>query len=269
MKKLLIVLITYLLITPCVSYATSANQLLKLAVASNFRTAAIEIANIFTSETGNEIIISSASTGKLYAQIINGAPFDIFLAADESTPIHLENKNLTVDGSRFTYAYGRLVLCSLDLKQLINPELYVANFEKFNKIAIANPKLAPYGAAALEVLKNLNLYESAVNKLIYGENINQAFQYVASGSADIGIVAFSQVKSYHTDIVSSYWVIPDNLYKPIPQQAVLLSRAKDSKIAYEFLSFMKGALAKKIMEENYGYYVETGDKSTDLDKNAS
>ena len=157
MKKYLIILLAFIYVTPCVSYARNADQTLKLAVASNFRTAAVEIANIFTSQTGNEVNISSASTGKLYAQIINGAPFDIFLAADESIPMQLENKNLTVDGSRFTYACGRLVLWGMDKKTPINSEQLIKWFDGYNKIAIANPKLAPYGAAALDVLKNLVL----------------------------------------------------------------------------------------------------------------
>ena len=184
---------------PCTSYARNTDQILKLAVASNFRTAVTEIANIFTSKTGNEINISSASTGKLYAQIINGAPFDIFLSADELTPIQLEKNKLTVDGSRFTYAYGRLVLLSLDSKTSINSEQYLVNLEKINKIAIANPKLSPYGAAALDVLKNLAMYDTVVSKLVYGENISQAFQYVVSRSAEIGFVSLSQVKSFYTN----------------------------------------------------------------------
>jgi len=253
MKKYFIGLLVYLAISPCIAYAHNTDQTLKLAVASNFRTAAIEIADIFTSQTGYAVNISSASTGKLYAQIINGAPFDIFLAADESTPMQLESNRLAVDGTRFTYAYGRLVL--LNIKASNNSKQNVVDFKKFNKIAIANPKLAPYGAAALDVLKNLGIYESVVNKLVYGENINQAFQYVASKSTEIGFVALSQVRSYYSDTFKGYWIIPDSLYRPIPQQAVLLSRARDTKIAYEFIRFMKSTFAKKIMEENYGYYI--------------
>ena len=261
MKRYFIILLVYLAVTPGVSYAHNNEQTLRLAVASNFRTAAIEIANIFTSKTGYKVNISTASTGKLYAQIINGAPFDIFLSADEATPIKLEKNKLAVDGSRFTYAYGRLALLGLDLKASINSEKIITNFTKFNKIAIANPKLAPYGLAAIDALENLALYDSVVNKLIYGENINQTFQYIASGSVDIGFVALSQVKSYYADDFDGYWVVPDSLYKPIPQQAVLLSRAKDSKVANEFLSFIKRKLVRKIMEENYGYYIEKDDKT--------
>ena len=260
MKKYFIGLLVYLAISPCISYALNTDQTLKLAVASNFRTAAIEIADIFTSQTGYKVNISSASTGKLYAQIINGAPFDIFLAADETTPILLENKKLTVEGSRFTYTYGRLVLRGLNLKDPVKSEQYINNLKNFNKIAIANPKLAPYGLAAIDALKNLALYDSVVTRLIYGENINQTFQYVVSGSVDIGFVALSQVKSYYTDDFDGYWVVPDSLYKPIPQQAVLLSRATDSKAAYEFLSFLKTALVKNILEERYGYFMEKDDK---------
>lgn len=261
MKNYFIVFLVYLLVTPCISYARNTDETLKIAVASNFRTAAIEITDIFTSQTGNKVIISSASTGKLYAQIINGAPFDIFLAADESTPMRLENKNLTIGDSRFTYAYGRLVLWGLDLKAPVNSEQYVAKFGKYNKIAIANPKLAPYGAAAVDVLKNLGLYDNAVTKLVYGENINQTFQYVASKSTEIGFVSLSQAKNYYNDTVAAYWIIPDNLHKPIRQQAVLLSRAKDSKVAYDFLNFMKSTLVKRLLEENYGYYIEKDDNS--------
>ena len=252
-------MLAYLFMAPCTSYARNTDQILKLAVASNFRTAVTEIANIFTSKTGNEINISSASTGKLYAQIINGAPFDIFLSADELTPIQLEKNKLTVDGSRFTYAYGRLVLLSLDSKTSINSEQYLVNFEKINKIAIANPKLAPYGAAALDVLKNLAMYDTVVSKLVYGENISQAFQYVVSRSAEIGFVSLSQVKSFYTNTFDGYWIIPNNLHRPINQQAVLLLHGKDSRIAYEFLSFMKSTMVKKILREKYGYYFERED----------
>lgn len=252
-------MLAYLFMAPCTSYARNTDQILKLAVASNFRTAVTEIANIFTSKTGNEINISSASTGKLYAQIINGAPFDIFLSADELTPIQLEKNKLTVDGSRFTYAYGRLVLLSLDSKTSINSEQYLVNLEKINKIAIANPKLSPYGAAALDVLKNLAMYDTVVSKLVYGENISQAFQYVVSRSAEIGFVSLSQVKSFYTNTFDGYWIIPNNLHRPINQQAVLLLHGKDSRIAYEFLSFMKSTMVKKILREKYGYYFERED----------
>lgn len=259
MNKYLIILLAYLFMAPCTSYARNTDQILKLAVASNFRTAVTEIANIFTSKTGNEINISSASTGKLYAQIINGAPFDIFLSADELTPIKLEKNKLTVDGSRFTYAYGRLVLLGLDSKTSINSEQYFVNFEKINKIAIANPKLAPYGTAALDVLKNLAIYDTVVSKLVYGENISQAFQYVASRSAEIGFVSLSQVKSFYPNTFDGYWIIPNNLHRPINQQAVLLLHGKDSRIAHEFLSFMKSTTVKKILREKYGYYFERED----------
>ncbi len=255
MKKYFLILFACVLVAPRFLYAGNDEQKLSLAVASNFRIAAIEIAAIFTDQTGNEINISSASSGKLYAQIINGAPFDIFFAADETTPIQLERKKLIVAGSRFTYAYGRLVLWGLDLNTSNDSGQYFNDFEKFNKIAIANPKLAPYGAAAVDALKNLALYDGVVNKLVYGENINQTFQYVVSKSAEIGFVSLSQVKIFYDDSFNEYWVIPDELHKPIRQQAVLLLRAKDSKIAYEFLRFMKSGLVKKMLKEKYGYYL--------------
>ncbi len=233
-KKLSIVILFFNIIIFPVNLA--ASERLLVAVASNFHKPALAIAREFEKNNPYEVIISSASTGKLYAQIINGAPFDIFLAADEITPKRLEDKNYTVKGSRFTYAYGRLVLWGKPGSESGGIDMNHLKTDELQKVAIANPKLAPYGQAAREVLINLNLYNDIESKLIYGENINQTFQYIITGAAEAGFVAMSQIYILHDKLYGNYWVVPEVLYKPIRQQAVLLTRASDSKAASFFLT---------------------------------
>lgn len=229
---------------------------IRIAVASNALEAIKYLANEFSDRTGHKVMISSGSTGKLYAQIINGAPFDLFLAANSSEPIRLEKAGLSVKGSRRSYAIGRLALLStenefnnlVELKNLLDQLIS----RESNRFAIANPDTAPYGLAARQALQNYDLWKKVQPKLIKGENINQAFQYVASGNVQYGLVALSQIKKYKFP-PSRYVVLPDSSYESIDQQAVILLRAKENLVAREFLSYISGDLAGKVLSEKFGY----------------
>jgi molybdate transport system substrate-binding protein len=215
-----------------------------VAVAANFATPAKHLAEPFLRENGHRVVLSSGSTGKFYAQIRSGAPFEVLLSADEATPRRLEEDGLAVRGTRFTYATGRLALYSAQP----NPPMGEALLRKndFQRLAIANPRLSPYGAAAQEVLEKLGLWANLRSKLVQGENIAQTFQFVSSGNAELGFVALSQVQG------GSHWVVPATLHAPLKQDAVLLARGKDSAAAASFLEFLRSPLARKIVH-SYGY----------------
>ncbi|WP_135076324.1 molybdate ABC transporter substrate-binding protein [Terasakiella sp. SH-1] len=205
-----------------------------VAVASNFTAPMKEIAHVFEKETGHRVIVSFGSTGKLYAQILHGAPYEVFLAADQHRPRLAEEKGLAVQGTRFTYALGRLALVpQIDLK-----------VEKFSKLAMANPKTAPYGQAAQATLQALGVYDQLKDKLIFGENIAQTYQFSQSSPQIVGLVALSQVKG-QKDI----WVVPEKLHQPIAQDAVLL---KETTLGKAFLAYLQGTQAKAIIT-HYGY----------------
>ena len=215
-----------------------------VAVAANFATPAKQLAEPFLRESGHRVVLSSGSTGKFYAQIKSGAPFEVLLSADEATPRRLEEDGLAVPGTRFTYATGRLALWSARPNLPMGEALLRKN--DFQRLAIANPRLAPYGAAAQEVLEKLGLWADVRPKLVQGENIAQTFQFVSSGNAELGFVALSQVQG------GSHWVVPAALHAPLKQDAVLLARGKDSAAAASFLEFLRGPLARKIVH-SYGY----------------
>jgi len=219
-----------------------------VAVASNFTDTVKDIAERFEAKTGHRITLVFGSTGRLYAQIKNGAPFDAFFAADVREPELLEKEGLALPGSRFTYAVGRLVLWSLKAGY-VDREGKVLKQMDFQHLAIANPKLAPYGRAAQEVLQARGVWEQLSERLVCGENISQTFQFVKSGTAELGFVAYSQVKRPGQPAEGSLWEVPQTLYSPIAQQAQLL---KDSEIAREFLAFVRSADALEIIRE-YGY----------------
>lgn len=221
-----------------------ATRELNIAVASNFKQPAAKIVQEFQDRTGRNVIVTLGSTGKLYAQIEHGAPYDVFLAADAERPRLVEAHFSTAKGSRFTYAVGNLVLWS-PTKGVVDPDGQILDQGGFSRIAIANPLLAPYGRAAEEVLKKRGLWRQLQDKLVRGENIGQTFQFVYSGNADIGFVALSQVK----DSGGSMWIVPQELYSPIEQQAVLLS---DDPGAREFLEYLKSKQAREIIR-GYGY----------------
>ncbi len=212
--------------------ALTTADTLRLAVAANFYPTLKLIKQQFEKEYPHTLTIIRGSTGKLYAQIKHGAPYDVFLAADIKRPEKLEDEKLSVENTRFTYAIGRLALWSNNNKQNIFSML---ESNHFNKLAIANPKTAPYGQAAIDVLKFFNLYEMSKDKLVYGENIAQAFQFVQSGSADLGFVALSNVKQLADDI----WVAPADAHIKLEQQMVVLKSSKKQALAMKFAQFMQ------------------------------
>lgn len=221
---------------------------IRVAVASNFTNAAKDIAKRFEAQTGHRVTLISGATGKHYAQIINGAPFDVFFAADVRRPKLLEQKAVVVPGSRFTFAVGKIVLWS-PTAGLVDTEGEVLSKGDFRYLAIANPKLAPYGKAAEKVLRRRGLWELLRGRMVRGENIGQTFQFVRSGNAELGFVAYSQIKTPDKILEGSYWVVPQTLYESIEQQAVLL---KDNKVARDFLFFVKSDKVQEIIQ-GYGY----------------
>ncbi|HEY0783697.1 MAG TPA: molybdate ABC transporter substrate-binding protein [Thermoanaerobaculia bacterium] len=223
----------------------------RVAVAANFATPLKDIGAEFEKATGHKLLVSSGATGKLSTQIENRAPFDVLLAADAEHPARLEAAKLAVAGSRFTYAVGRLVLWSADPKR-VDGEGKVLATDTYAHVAIANPKTAPYGAAAQQALTRLGLWEKVQPKIVQGEDIGQTFQFAVSGAAELAFVALSQVQVPGTAAKGSVWRVPETLYAPIEQQAVLLTSAKDSAAARAFLEFLRGAAAKAIIAR-YGY----------------
>jgi molybdate transport system substrate-binding protein len=222
-----------------------------VAVASNFTAPMQKIAADFEKDTGHKVILSLGATGKFYAQIKNGAPFDVLLAADDEIPARLEKDGMGVPGSRFTYAIGTLVLWSPQ-PGYVDGRGEMLKKGGFRHMAIANPKLAPYGAAAVETLKKLGLMDAVQAKLVQGENITQTYQFIASGNAELGFVALSQVKKESGEIEGSHWQVPKNLYAPIRQDAVLLVKGRGSAAAQQFLKYLRGGQATAIIS-GYGY----------------
>ncbi len=223
---------------------------LTIAVASNFRTAAQEIASEFSASTGIEIRFSSASTSKLYAQILNGAPFDLFLAADSKHPRLLEESALATDGSRATYAVGHLVLWSREATDCRKA------LESLGKqhLAIANPQTAPYGIAARQFLVSAGLWERVGPRLVYGENVGQAMQFVATRNAQLGLVAASQAADPNAPPSSCTWAVPVGMHEPIEQQLVVLRRTSEHQAVAAFVEFLAGDAAKGIIHK-FGYRV--------------
>ncbi|OZA01596.1 MAG: molybdate ABC transporter substrate-binding protein [Rhizobiales bacterium 17-65-6] len=218
----------------------------KVAVAANFTEAAREIAAAFKARTGHEAVLSFGASGQFYAQITQGAPFQILLSADEERPRKLVADGLAVPESRFTYAVGKLVLWSKAEGVVTGADTLKA--ARFAKLSIANPSAAPYGAAAIETLKALKLYEALEPRIVQGNSIAQAFQFVETGNGEVGFVAYSQV----IKAAGSRWVVPQDFYTPIRQDAVLLKTGADSVAAKAFLVFLKGPEARAIIE-SYGY----------------
>ena len=220
----------------------------RIAVASNFSEPIKVIATQYEKYSGHRLILVFGSTGKHYAQIINGAPFDVFLAADIRRPQLLEQQGIAIAGSRFTYARGQLVLWSLTADYVDAAGDVLPNGE-YQRLAIANPKLAPYGKAAQQVLQSKGLWKVLQPRLVRGESIGQAYQFVRSGNAELGLIAYSQIKQPGHTNTGSYWLIPQALYQPIDQQAVLL---KDNAVARNFMSYLRTQQVKKIIKQ-FGY----------------
>jgi len=221
------------------------------AVASNFSAPMKQIVTLFEQQSGDTVKLSFGSTGKFYAQIKGGAPFDVFFAADTATPQRLEDEGLIVGGSRFVYALGKLVLWSAQ-PNLVDDQGRVLRKGSYEKLAIADPKLAPYGMAAKQTLEKLAMWNSIRNKLVMGENITQTYQFAATGNAELGFVALSQVMRDGKVGAGSSWLVPSDMYQPIRQSAVLLSGAKDKAAAQAFLDFLKTKKAAAVIR-SYGY----------------
>jgi len=245
-RRSLFVSLVLALLAPGVAFAAET----KVAVAANFTEPAKEIAARFKARTGHDANLSFGSSGQFYAQIANGAPFEVFLSADSERPEKAEADGLGVRGSRFTYAVGRLVLYS-KTPGLVDGRGAVLKGGKFAKIAIADPKTAPYGVAAVETLKKLGVYDTLQPKLVQGTSITQAYQFVDTGAAELGFVALSQVVTVKG---GSRWVVPASNHTAIDQQAVLLKTGASSAAAKAFMAFLKGPEAKAIVRK-YGYEV--------------
>ena len=222
-----------------------------VAVASNFTAPMKAIVQAFERDTGHRAILSFGATGQFYAQIKNGAPFAVLLAADDETPARLEREGVAVPGNRFTYATGKIVLWSKKA-DLVDTNGEILKTGKFDKLALANPKLAPYGAAAMQVLEKLNLTKQLGPKLVEASNIGQTFQFVSSGNAALGFVALSQVFENGKLKEGSGWVVPSNLYSPIKQDAVLLTTGKANVAAQALLQYLRSDKAKAIIV-SFGY----------------
>lgn len=223
-----------------------------VAVAANFSAPMREIAAAFEQASGHKVQVSSGSTAKLYAQITHGAPFQVLLAADAATPARLERDGAGVAGTRFTYAMGTLVLWSKNPALVDADGAVLKDDQRFERLAIANPKLAPYGAAALQVLQAFGLEQRLAGRIVQGENIGQAWQFVATGNAPLGFVALSQVMRDGKLTEGSSWIVPQRLYAPIAQDALLLNAGLNQPVARALLDFLKGPQARTIIA-SFGY----------------
>ena len=227
-----------------------------VAVAANFTAPMQKIVQAFEQDTGHKAQVALGATGKFYAQIKNGAPFAVLLAADDETPARLEKEGVAVAGTRFTYATGRLALWSKQ-PNLVDDKgevLRSPNLDKLgiHKIAMANPKLAPYGAAAMEVIHKLGVQASVTPKLVQGESIGQTYQFVSTENAQLGFVALSQISFDGRIAQGSAWVVPQDLHTPLKQDAVLLNAGKDNAAAHALLKYLQADKAKSIIRQ-YGY----------------
>ncbi len=223
----------------------------QVAVAANFTAPMKLIAADFEKDTGHRATLAFGATGRFYAQITSGAPFEVFLAADDETPAKLEKEGGAVSGSRFTYATGKLVLWSAQ-HGLVDAQGEVLKKNAFSKIAIAAPKLAPYGAAAVETMSKLGLMATLEPKLVTGESIGQAFSFISTGNAELGFVALSQVYEDGKIKSGSGWIVPENLHSPIRQDAVLLAKGKDNKAAVALMAYLKTDRARTVIR-SFGY----------------
>jgi molybdate transport system substrate-binding protein len=228
-------------------------QTVQVAVAANFSAPMKQIAESFEKDTGHKVLLSSGATGKFYAQIKSGAPFDVFLSADDETPARLDAEGATVAGSRFTYATGRLVLWS-PRAGVVDSRGDVLRANAFRNIAIAAPKLAPYGAAAVQTLERLGLLAAIEPKFVQGESIGQTFNFVSSGNAELGFIALSQVFENGQLKSGSGWVVPAPLHSPLRQDAVQLVRSKDNPAAAALMRYLKSERVRAMIRA-YGYEV--------------
>ncbi|MEO8338663.1 MAG: molybdate ABC transporter substrate-binding protein [Nitrospirota bacterium] len=245
MKRCLLSLVfLFLAVTPALAEQTL------VAVAANFVPPFREVATEFEKATGHTVQVASGPSGGFYTQIKNGAPFDVFFSADNERPKLLEEEGLGVKGSRFTYAIGRLVLWSPD-PNLVKGEDTLRS-EKFKHLAIANPKTAPYGVAAMQAMQKLGVWEHVQSRLVMGEGLGQTIGFIESGNAELGFLALSQVMDPKMKGKGGRWDVPRNLHEPIQQDVVLLTKGKDNSAANALIEFMRGPQAMAIIER-YGY----------------
>jgi molybdate transport system substrate-binding protein len=231
----------------CVVRAAEVN----VAVAANFTAPMHAIAESFEKDTGHQARLAFGSTGRFYAQIKNGAPFHVLLSADDETPARLVQEGAADPASRFTYAIGSLVLWS-SKPGFVDDTGEVLRRGAHGKLAIANPKTAPYGRAAIETLTRLGVLSAVEPKFVQGENIAQTFQFVSSGNADLGFVALSQVMQDGKVQNGSVWIVPADLHDPIRQDAVLLTRGRGNPAAHALLEYLKGDKARRVIR-SFGY----------------
>lgn len=226
-------------------------ETVQVAVAANFAAPMQAIAALFEKTSGHRVELVSGATGRFYAQIRSGAPFDLFLSADSEAPAKLEQEGLAVPGSRFTYARGTLVLWSADAA-LVDAQGQVLRTGAFRKIAIAQPRVAPYGAAAMQAIEKLGLSSHLTPRLVYGESLGQTFNFVSTGNAELGFVALSQVLEGGQLKGGSMWPVPQTLHAPIAQDAVLLKRAQANVAARDLLALLKSDRIRDLIR-SYGY----------------
>jgi molybdate transport system substrate-binding protein len=231
------------------TYAHAAD--VQVAVAANFARPLQRIGELFAAATGHQLKVSSGATGKFYSQIVAGAPFEVLLAADDDTPARLVAEGHAVAGTRFTYAIGRLVLWSAR-PGVVDAQGAVLADARIGHVAIANPKTAPYGAAALQVLTSRGLAEALAPRLVTAESIAQAYQFVATGNAQIGFVALSQLRAPGKPAGGSMWLVPQHLHHELKQGAVLLAAGRNNPAARELLAFLRAEAAQTIIRE-HGY----------------
>lgn len=239
------------LLVALLAFGSACAGEVQVAVAANFTGPIQVIGALFERDTGHKLKLSYGATGKFYAQIKNGAPFEVLLAADDETPAKLIKEGSGVAGSNFTYAIGKLVLWSSDPK-LVDGKGEILKKGGFKHVSIANPKTAPYGSAAMEVMGKMGVAESVKPLLVQGENIAQTHQFVVTGAAELGFVAYSQVIKNGQIGSGSGWLIPEKLYTPIRQDAVILDKGKDNAAAAELLKYLKGAKAIEVIK-SFGY----------------
>ena len=233
-----------------VSVATHAAEV-KVAVAANFAQTLKEIGTVFEQDTGHKLAITQGSTGKLYAQISQGAPFEVLLSADDETPEKLITEGKAITGTRFTYAIGRLALWS-PKPDLVDEGGQVLKTDKFRFLAIANARVAPYGRAAVQVMQKIGVLTNIEPRVVQGESNTQTLQFVSTGNAQLGFVALSQITENGKLKSGSAWIVPENMHEQLRQDTVLLNPGKDSAAASTLLNFLKSDKAKKIIA-SHGY----------------
>ena len=224
---------------------------IKVAVASNFANVLKEVAIEFQKDTGHQLAITPGATGKFYAQISNGAPFDVFLSADDETPRKLAQEGKAIASSQFTYAIGRLALWSPN-PEMIDKTADILKTDKFKFIAIANAKVAPYGQAAVQTMQKLGVLTKIEPRVVQGESISQTYQFVSTGNAQLGFVAMSQIVENGKIKMGSAWIVPEDMHEQLKQDAVVLQSCKHMSACQALIDYLKSEKAKKLMA-SYGY----------------